>query len=165
MRVDAIGSSLRNSMAIQDVADFATDFYNGSQWLKKHSQPFLAISNPSSLVVLCAGKLVSPVFFCHSFYAVAMKKRQLYIAAYDISDSKRLRHALYAVRAYASGGQKSVFECFLTVREKQALLEEIQGIIDPYEDRFLLLKLDVRCRVRTLGKAVSPQDGSFYYIG
>ena len=94
-----------------------------------------------------------------------MKKRQLYIAAYDISDAKRLRLALYAVRAYASGGQKSVFECFLTGREKQTLLAEIGAIIDPDEDRFLLLKLDTRCRVRTLGKAVLPQDGSFYYVG
>ena len=94
-----------------------------------------------------------------------MKKRQLYIAAYDIADNKRLRKALYSVRAYASGGQKSVFECFLTASEKRSLLTEIGLIIDPDEDRFLLLKLDSRCRVRTLGKAVPPQDGSFYYVG
>jgi len=94
-----------------------------------------------------------------------MKNRQLYIAAYDICDASRLRKALYAVRSYASGGQKSVFECFLTVAEKQALLESIRLIINPKEDRFLLLKLDTRCCVRTLGKAVPPQDGSFYYIG
>ena len=30
---------------------------------------------------------------------------------------------------------------------------------------FQRLKLDTRCCVRTLGKAVPPQDGSFYYIG
>lgn len=94
-----------------------------------------------------------------------MKKRQLYIAAYDIADNKRLRKALYAVRAYASGGQKSVFECYLSASEKAALLAEIASIIDLLEDRFLLLKLDTRCRVRTLGKAVPPQDGSFYYVG
>jgi CRISPR-associated protein Cas2 len=94
-----------------------------------------------------------------------MKKRQLYIAAYDVTDAKRLRKALYAVRAYASGGQKSVFECFLTPGEKCSLLAEIRLIIDPDEDRFLLLKLDARCRVRTLGKAAPPQDGSFYYVG
>lgn len=94
-----------------------------------------------------------------------MKKRQLYIAAYDIADPKRLRKALHVVRAYASGGQKSVFECFLTPAEKQALLVDVSDIIDPEEDRFLLLKLDARCRVRTLGKAVPPQDGTFYYVG
>jgi CRISPR-associated protein Cas2 len=94
-----------------------------------------------------------------------MKKRQLYIAAYDISDNKRLRKALYAVRAYASGGQKSVFECFLTDSEKRLLLNNLKQIIDPLTDRFMLIKLDPRCRIRTLGKAVLPQDGSFYYVG
>jgi len=96
---------------------------------------------------------------------VAMKKRQLYIAAYDVSDAKRLRKALYVVRSYATGGQKSVYECFLTDSEKKALLADIGLVIDPEEDRFLLLKLDARCRVRILGKAVLPQDGSFYYVG
>ncbi|NOT11619.1 MAG: CRISPR-associated endonuclease Cas2 [Methylococcaceae bacterium] len=94
-----------------------------------------------------------------------MKKRQLYIAAYDIADNKRLRKALYAVRTYASGGQKSVYECYLSTSEKVALLAEINSIINLQEDRFMLLKLDTRCRVRILGKAVPPQDGSFYYVG
>ncbi len=94
-----------------------------------------------------------------------MKKRQLYIAAYDIANSKRLRQALFVVRSYASGGQKSVYECFLTDAEKHHLLESMKSIIDPDEDRFLLLQLDARCRVRTLGKAVPPQDGAFYYVG
>lgn len=94
-----------------------------------------------------------------------MKNRTLFIAAYDIRDNKRLRKALKVVRAYASGGQKSVFECFLTNAEKSALLAEIEDVVDTSEDRFFLLKLDARCRVLTLGKAVPPQDGSFYYIG
>lgn len=94
-----------------------------------------------------------------------MSQRQLFIAAYDIRDSKRLRKALKVVRAYASGGQKSVYECFLTTTEKSALLSDVRGVIDVAEDRFFLLKLDTRCQVFTLGKAVPPQDGAFYYIG
>lgn len=94
-----------------------------------------------------------------------MTHRHLFIAAYDIRDNKRLRKALKVVRAYASGGQKSVFECFLTASEQSALLAEIKNVIDTNEDRFFLLKLDSRCQVYTLGKAVPPQDGSFYYIG
>lgn len=93
-----------------------------------------------------------------------MKKRQLFIAAYDICDSKRLRNALRVVRAYASGGQKSVYECFLTPSEKNQLLDQIGAVIAE-EDRFFLLRLDRRCRVILLGKAVPPQDGSFYYVG
>lgn len=94
-----------------------------------------------------------------------MTHRHLFIAAYDIRDNKRLRKALKVVRAYASGGQKSVFECFLTTAERSTLLTDIKDAIDADEDRFFLLKLDTRCQVLTLGKAVPPQDGSFYYIG
>jgi len=94
-----------------------------------------------------------------------MSQRILHIAAYDIADPKRLRKALCAVMAYASGGQKSVFECFLTVGERRDLLAAVKDIIDPEEDRFLLLKLDARCRIHVLGKAVLPQDGEFYYVG
>ena len=94
-----------------------------------------------------------------------MKNRQLYIAAYDISCNRRLRKALYVVRGYASGGQKSVFECFLTPAEKAQLLDDVNSIIDPVEDRFILLRLLGAKHIRTLGKAVLPQDGSFFYIG
>ncbi len=94
-----------------------------------------------------------------------MKNRQLYIAAYDISCNRRLRKALYVVRGYASGGQKSVFECFLTPAEKAQLLDDVNSIIDPVEDRFILLKLLGAKHIRTLGKAVLPQDGSFFYVG
>lgn len=95
----------------------------------------------------------------------SMSKRQLYIAAYDISCARRLRKALYVLRGYASGGQKSVFECFLTPAEKKRLLIEVEQVIDPVEDRFILLKLDGHGKVRTLGKAVAPQDDSYFYVG
>ena len=94
-----------------------------------------------------------------------MTQRQLYLAAYDISCSRRLRKALHVLRGYASGGQKSVFECFLTAAEKRQLLDEIAQVIDPEEDRFIVLRLVGAKQVRTLGKAVPPQDGSFYYVG
>lgn len=94
-----------------------------------------------------------------------MTQRQLYLAAYDISCNRRLRKALYVLRSFASGGQKSVFECFLTPAEKSQLLEDMQKVIDPGEDRFILLKLAGAKHIRILGKAVLPQDGSYYYVG
>jgi CRISPR-associated protein Cas2 len=94
-----------------------------------------------------------------------MTQRQLYLAAYDISCNRRLRKALHILRGYASGGQKSVFECFLTHTEKTSLLKNISWVIDPEEDRFILLKLHGGRHIHTLGKAVLPQDGAFYYIG
>ncbi len=94
-----------------------------------------------------------------------MSQRTLFIAAYDIRHPRRLRQALKAVRAYASGGQKSVFECFLSRSEQRALLDDVRQVIDESEDSFFLLRLDGRCQVLTLGKAVPPQDGDFYYVG
>lgn len=94
-----------------------------------------------------------------------MKNRQLYLAAYDISCNRRLRKALYLLRGFASGGQKSVFECFLTPAEKAHVLESMRLIIDPQEDRFILLRLSGAKQIQTLGKAVAPQDGSFFYVG
>ncbi len=94
-----------------------------------------------------------------------MSNRQLYLAAYDISCNRRLRKALYAVRGYASGGQKSVFECFLSPAEKTELLETVSQIIDHQEDRFMLIQLAGVKHIRTLGKAVLPQDGPFLYVG
>ena len=92
-------------------------------------------------------------------------KRKLYLAAYDISNASRLRAALYAIKGFASGGQKSVFECFLAPDERDELVETINYIIDQDEDRFLLLPLGPANAIETLGKGVAPVDPSYYYIG
>ena len=62
-------------------------------------------------------------------YFRSMNQRQLYLAAYDISSPSRLRLGLKVLRRYASGGQKSVFECFLNASEKASLLAEIDAVI------------------------------------
>jgi CRISPR/Cas system-associated endoribonuclease Cas2 len=62
--------------------------------------------------------------------------RRLYVAAYDICAPRRLRAALHVLKGYATGGQKSVFECFLTPAERAALLAEIGQVIEASEDSF-----------------------------
>lgn len=94
-----------------------------------------------------------------------MPSRHLYLAAYDVSDPSRLARALHLVRAYASGGQKSVHEVHLTPAERQHLLEDMEALIDPAEDRFMLIRLDPRAKVETLGKAVPPSDAACLYFG
>ncbi|HWQ68633.1 MAG TPA: CRISPR-associated endonuclease Cas2 [Patescibacteria group bacterium] len=94
-----------------------------------------------------------------------MKDRDLYLAAYDIADDKRLRRALFLVKGYATGGQKSVFECFLTEAEKRRLLVNMDEILEDEEDRFALIRLDPRSTVHTLGIAVAPEDPPFFYYG
>ncbi|WJW76675.1 CRISPR-associated endonuclease Cas2 [Thiohalobacter sp. IOR34] len=94
-----------------------------------------------------------------------MPKRQLYLVAYDVSDARRLRCMLGAVKAHATGGQKSVFECYLSEVERTGLLREVGDILDLEEDRFFLIRLDPRSRVRTLGRAVPVADPDFFYVG
>jgi len=94
-----------------------------------------------------------------------MTQRTLHIAAYDISDDGRLRDALKVLKGYASGRQKSVFECFLTAAERNTLLRRVRDVIDPSEDRFVLLRLEPRGRFRVLGRAVMPTDPPFFYVG
>ena len=93
-----------------------------------------------------------------------MPKHMLYLAAYDVTDPDRLQAALHVLKGYACGGQKSVFECFLTVRERQQLVAEVKTVLDLGTDRFLLLPLPEYRRIHTLGIAVAPSDPEFYYI-
>jgi len=91
--------------------------------------------------------------------------RALYLAAYDISAPSRLRAALDIIKGYATGGQKSFYEIFLTEAEKGDLLHDIAFILDENKDRFFLLRLDPRSRVYTLGAAIAPSDPPYFYFG
>jgi len=94
-----------------------------------------------------------------------MTQRTLHIAAYDISSDERLRDALKVLKGYASGRQKSVFECFLTRTERERLLADVRRVLDPDEDRFLMVRLDPRGKVRVRGRGVVPEDPSWFYVG
>jgi CRISPR-associated protein Cas2 len=91
--------------------------------------------------------------------------RQFYLAAYDIGDHRRRSAVLALVRAYATGGQKSVHEVFLTPAEKSELLHNVSLVLDEEYDRFLLLRLDASARCHTLGRALPPADPDFFYVG
>jgi CRISPR-associated protein Cas2 len=93
-----------------------------------------------------------------------METRVLYLAAYDVSDPRRLRGTLELVRGYSTGGQKSVHECFLTAAERGRLLLDVAHVLDEAEDSFLLLRLDPRARVIVLGKAIEPADAPYFYL-
>lgn len=94
-----------------------------------------------------------------------MSERVLKIAAYDIRDPRRLREGLEVLKGYSTGGQKSVFECFLTGAEEKRLLREVRHTIEVEEDDFLLLPMDARLPVVCLGRAVRPEDPPYFWIG
>ncbi|MDQ6961344.1 MAG: CRISPR-associated endonuclease Cas2 [Mariprofundaceae bacterium] len=93
-----------------------------------------------------------------------MSSRPLYLIAYDIHCPERLGLALHAVRHYATGGQKSVFECYLSHKEKKHLISELQSIVCHTEDSCFILQLDPRMQVSTLGIALCPTDPDWFYL-
>ena len=94
-----------------------------------------------------------------------METRSLYLAAYDVAHPRRLRAALALVKGYSTGGQKSVHECFLSTGERNNLMHDMSLLLEEDSDRFLLLRLDPRARVLTLGKAIKPVDSPYFYLG
>lgn len=90
--------------------------------------------------------------------------RRLYLAAYDIANPRRLRLALELVKGYATGGQKSAYECWLSDHEKAGLLLDMAMTLDEQQDSFLLIGLDPRSRVQTLGTAEPPANPDTFYI-
>ena len=91
--------------------------------------------------------------------------RHLFLIGYDIGSARRRRRALKAVKGHASGGQKSLYECWLTAGELQQAMATLRRLIDPTEDRVVFVRLDPRATVHTLGVAVRPQDADFFYQG
>jgi CRISPR-associated protein Cas2 len=91
--------------------------------------------------------------------------RTLFLVLYDISCPRRLVRALHAVREHATGGQKSVHECFLDATELHALRQALRAIVNPGEDSLLFIRLDPRMKPRVLGIGQSPTDPAFFYVG
>lgn len=91
--------------------------------------------------------------------------RHLFLIGYDITCDRRRAHVLKAVKGHAVGGQKSLYECWFSSAEMQAAMHTVRTLIDADEDRVLFIRLDPRAVVHTLGTAVAPSDGDYFYVG
>ncbi len=69
-------------------------------------------------------------------------QRILSVASYDIADHRRLRAALWLARRHATGGQKSVHECWMSESERGQLLATYDQLVDTRCDRVLLARMD-----------------------
>jgi len=91
--------------------------------------------------------------------------RRLFLIAYDICDPRRLSRAREFLKGYSTGGQKSLFECWLTPAEHTEVVEVLRRMIDPEADRLHVFRMDGRSEPHVLGIAVPPADPAFFYFG
>jgi CRISPR-associated protein Cas2 len=91
--------------------------------------------------------------------------RTLYIIAYDIREPRRLNRVRYFLKGYSTGGQKSVYECFLTEGELKFIISTLKRLILEVDDRVHIFQMDGRSKTHTLGIALQPKDPSYFYIG
>lgn len=80
-------------------------------------------------------------------------QRTRYLIAYDIADSKRLYRVHKQVEAYAIGGQKSFYECWLTSHEFAKFKADLTALTDSAEDRVFIYQLHQDTLPELFGKA------------
>lgn len=78
--------------------------------------------------------------------------RNLYLIAYDICDPRRLYRVCRYLTGYKVGGQKSVFEIWVTPAELREIRVRLGELMEK-EDRLHILNLDPRMKVRCHGNA------------
>lgn len=89
--------------------------------------------------------------------------RPLFLACYDVRHPARLRRALLVLKEFATGGQYSAFECYLSSSERHELCYRVQQELEA-EDCFLLILLQRAPTPHLLGAALPAQDGQFYLV-
>jgi CRISPR-associated protein Cas2 len=143
----------------------------GGQQQERKSLPARGVSSakgPALLADKPTGrcKLAAPASI-HAARAMVrgMPNRKLHVLAYDITEDDRRARALKACKGHGLGGQKSVHECLLSRRECRELEARLRRAMDADGDRLMVLTLDPRAKIHTLGKAEQPPDPPWFYIG
>lgn len=87
-----------------------------------------------------------------------------YLIAYDIADNKRLYSIHKQVEAYAIGGQKSFYECWLTPHELVKFKANLTALMDNSEDRVFIYQLHQDTEPELFGKAHLQSTQPFLLI-
>ena len=83
-----------------------------------------------------------------------MQKKEFYIITYDIGDERRLKKVHKFLKDYGKGVQKSVFECWLTEKELEEVINWLENFINSEEDRVRIYKLCAFCRKNALWSGI-----------
>lgn len=90
--------------------------------------------------------------------------RTRYLVAYDITDHKRLYRIHKQVEAYAIGGQKSFYECWLTAHEFADFKREMTALMDSIDDRIFIFQLPKDTEPTLFGKAKLQSTQPFLFV-
>jgi len=74
-----------------------------------------------------------------------MVTKKLVVVAYDISNNKRRKKVADLLEKHGNRVNYSVFECFVSGRELQALKEDADGLIKKKYDSILFYELCATC--------------------
>ena len=88
-----------------------------------------------------------------------MSERQLYVVAYDIPSDRRRTKVHKILSGFGEWTQYSLFELFLSEKERILLISKLQPVLDPQEDSVRFYPLCAACvkRVETIGSK-PPQE-------
>lgn len=90
--------------------------------------------------------------------------RYKYLIAYDIADQKRLHQAHKKVEAFAIGGQKSFYECWLTEHEMSKFKSEVNNLIEPFDDCVFIFRIPDNVEPMLFGKAELQSISPFMLV-
>jgi CRISPR-associated protein Cas2 len=90
--------------------------------------------------------------------------RTLYLVAYDVCEPHRLQKVCRYLTGYKVGGQKSVFEVWVTPAELRDIRSGLDKLMEPGEDRLHILALDPRMKPRCLGRATTFEQRHFAIV-
>ena len=75
------------------------------------------------------------------------------LLASDLSDTRTQARVRRILQGYTTGGQQSLFCCWLTAAEYRRLLYTIPPQLDPATDRLHIFRVTEQTETRLLGKA------------
>ncbi|MFN3929159.1 MAG: CRISPR-associated endonuclease Cas2 [Thermoflexus sp.] len=89
--------------------------------------------------------------------------RMLYVIAYDIPDDRRRTRVHKILTGFGKWTQYSVFECFLSEKERVMLMEKLRGVLKADEDSVRFYPLCGACvaRVETVGSEKPKEERVF----
>ena len=88
-----------------------------------------------------------------------------YVVAYDIPNDQRRTKVHKVLSGFGQWTQYSLFECFLTAKERVLLWDRLDRLLEPDEDSVRFYRLCERCvtKTRTVG-GPKPEEKQVFIV-